>query len=287
MVPGTLVNTEPTKCIVTRTYWMLTGYQNAKSFNPSYSPGTPSVTPVSTCNTTQTWAWTITNTPCQPCMSADATAANTDVCNFQSYANYWQSTVSGTTSSSYKRPMFYVGPGGTNSAATQGTQIYQQCIYSGTGSVPRTGYTGTLEAGRMSGSVNATALAANCGVSGRGNEVLINPLGGTTCTAGPGGLAVLCPMQLIQFVPQFPGKYSLEFSVADGCNAPQTSTVTITAKCSTAPKITPLNPVPEITTYYYCESSNAAYKWGDKTRDNVPVGQTVPGLFQPLSLIHI
>jgi hypothetical protein len=78
-------------------------------------------------------------------------------------------------------------------------------------------------------------LQQNCQISGVGLE---GPSGNTNTT--------------LNFVPSFPGTYKLNYTVFDGCQPPQTTTITINARCVTK-MTTPAFISTQISVGYYCQ----------------------------------
>jgi hypothetical protein len=61
----------------------------------------------------------------------------------------------------------------------------------------------------------------------------------------------------LQFIPQFPGVYKLNYTVFDGCQPPQTTTITINARCVT--KMTaPTFISTQISVGYYCNGQRSS-----------------------------
>jgi len=145
---------------------------------------------------------------------------------------------------------------------------------------------------------NINNLRLNCRQSGRGLAVDINNVAGVntnTCTnnnngvaglpAQPtgvaGGVSIACPMSSIAFVPGFPGPYTLQLSVYDGCGAPQLQTVTVNAQCRLRPTVTVIQT--NITSFYDCQASNVQGAWGDANA----VGNAVAGKFDPITMSNL
>jgi len=280
-VPVTLA---PNLCKIKRTYWVLTSYQNAMPFVPSFVPS--QVAPVQTCTTKSEWSWTVISTPCTPCTCATATSTTCaqygqDVCDFDKLDQYKMTTVTvntyapGTTAPMSPNPATqdrintgYVAPtfnyinnvNGAQpaNAPAQGTNLNAYCVYD--------------QGNRLDAVPNVYNMRGNCRLSGRGLAVDINQNGATagTCTNGKAGAAttgawnvgvtsMVCPMSNIAFVPGFPGTYQLQLAVYDYCGAPQTQTVTVTAMCRTTPAITVTTAT--ISSFYDCKDPVAP--WGN------------------------
>jgi len=270
-VPGTVTSS----CMIKKTYWVLTGYQNAQSFTPSYykAPTAPSASV--TCTPSQTWTLTITNTPCQPCSTnTNSDEGVRDVCMFKNYTDYsvqpFSSTIL-TPTSVYKPPQFF---------KLDGTP-YQPAV-APTGAPATNGqYTGTCiyDAGqRKSADTFIDARRANCMISGKGRQVTIM----TSAAANTACNNVECPMSQIQFVPRFPGVYELTFDVLDQCGPPVSTQIKISAQCKSRPKLDGVLKGTLFQQFYYCQKSGALY--GDPTETS---STPKPGAFEPLKLSDV
>jgi len=277
----------PNVCKIKQTYWVLTGYQNALPFVPSYVPVQQAAAP--TCTPTQQWAWTVVSTPCQTCNCNGAantcSEMDTDVCDFTpNYLYMFQQnnvpTGPGTSNQGPTQPRYntgYIAPtfNQLGTATTLGGQplangasLNAHCVY---------------DAGnRLDAVPNILNLRANCRTSGRGLSVLVLQTAAGVCTATnfPGvvnaGNSIACPMSNIAFVPGFPGAYTLQLSVYDGCGAPQLQQVTVNAQCRLRPAITVLQSA--ITSYYDCQDPTANNAWGNPS----VTGSSVAGKFDPV-----
>jgi len=270
-VPGTL-NPEKATCKIVKTYWMLTGYENSINFYPVYTPGTVLPPPNVTCFPEQTWSLSITGTPCSTC-SVNGQSSIRETCLFEKYQEFFSAQMVNTPTSlnavvsRYTQPNFYIQ--NTNNIVQPSTVTYmgtQQtipgggyCIYgsntvSGSISVP-----GRLM--NLDGSISVmNDYVANCLVSGKGREISLKSgfttTPGSTCAANS---LRTCYMSEINFVPSFPGNYELTLMIYDGCGIPQTTTVTVHARCATQPQKLALSN-PTVNSFYYCQQNGN--KWG-------------------------
>jgi len=294
-VPATLV---PGICKIKQTYWVLSNYQNALPFAPSYVSKQQAVI-APTCNPSQDWSWTVVSTPCTPCTCANAAATcdqfGADVCDFDLYDSFTNQNLNvavqnqlnvATTQTrlytGYMPPTFnyYTGNGaatGVPAGLVNGNNLNAYCVY---------------DVGMRLDSVPyVTNMRANCRVSGRGLSVDISQA--TTCAltapvknsapaAMGGGAAVTsikCPMSNIAFVPGFPGTYGLQLNVYDMCSAPKFTPVSVTAQCRVAPQVSVLKAA--VVSYYDCADSNAGSNWGNP---NSGINGIAPGKFDPIGM---
>jgi len=90
---------------------------------------------------------------------------------------------------------------------------------------------------------------------------------------GHSGVGMQSTLTSPTFRPNFPGTYVLNYTVVDGCNAPQVQKVTITAKCVSQVNAATL--AVATTSSFYCNGDPSLV---------VSSGVTFPGAFQALNL---